>query len=117
MSRKASFTAIPGIPHSGVNSWEFGTLTAMKENIELLMGARGSDNSVKAVVSGQVTVANPATQQMSRVTAETVGYTISGASVPSLADYTKLVVDVQTLANDVAALRGTLNTLINQLKG
>ena len=117
MARKASFTAIPSIPHSGVTSWEFGTLTAMKENIELLMGARGTDHSVRAVVSGQITVSNPPAQQMSRVSAETVGYTISGASVPSLSDYTKLVVDVQTLANDVSALRGTLSTLINQLKG
>jgi hypothetical protein len=36
--------------------------------------------------------------------------------VPSLDDYTKLLVNVQQLANDVATVRNTLNTLIQQLK-
>jgi tRNA threonylcarbamoyladenosine modification (KEOPS) complex Pcc1 subunit len=45
------------------------------------------------------------------------GFTISGVTVPSLDDYNKLAVNVQQLANDVASLRATVNTLINQLKG
>lgn len=116
-TRGPRFTAIPSIPQGGLTDWQFNTMTAMKENIELLIGARGSDRSVRAVVSGQVTVPNPANQTMTRVTATGAGFTIGGATVPSLDDYSKLVSDVQQLANDVANLRATVNTLINQLKG
>jgi len=116
-TRGPRFTAIPSIPQTGLTDWQFNTMNAMKENIELLTGARGADNSVRAVVAGQVTVANPATQTMTRVTAQGAGYTISGVTVPSLDDYGKLVSDVQQLANDVANLRSTVNTLVNQLKG
>jgi len=116
-TRGPRFTAIPSIPQQGLTDWQFNTLNAMKENLELLVGSRGADNSVRAVVSGQVTVSNPAAQTMSRVTATGSGYTLNNVTVPSLDDYTKLVSDVQLLANDVAALRATVNTLINQLKG
>lgn len=116
-TRGPRFTAIPAIPQGGLTDWQFNTMTAMKENIELLTGARGSDDSIRAVVKGQVTVASPAAQNMTRVSAQGTGYTISGATVPSLDDYGKLVSDVQQLANDVASLRATINTLINQLRG
>lgn len=116
-ARGPRFAAIPAIPQGGLTDWQFNTLTAMKENLELLTGVRGTDNSVRAVVKGQVTVANPPTQNMTRVTAQGTGFTIGGATVPSLDDYGKLVSDVQQLANDVANLRATVNTLINQLKG
>lgn len=116
-TRGPRFTAIPSIPQGGLTDWQFNTLTAMKENIELLIGARGSDNSVRAIVGGQVTVANPVAQTMTRVTATGAGFTISGVNVPSADDYFKLVSDVQQLANDVANLRATVNTLVNQLKG
>ena len=111
------FAAIPDIPQSGLSPGQFTTLNALKEDVELLMGARRGSSEARAVLRGDITVANPAAQRMAAVTATTAGYTISGASVPSLADYTKLVTDVQVLATDVAALRGTLNALINQLKG
>lgn len=116
-ARGPRFSSIPSIPQGSLTDWQFNTMTAMKENIELLIGARGADNSVRAVVSGQVSVANPASQTMTRVTAQGAGYTIGGVTVPSLDDYSKLLSDVQQLANDVASLRATVNTLINQLKG
>lgn len=116
-TRGPRFTAIPNIPQGGLNDWQFNTMTAIKENIELLMGARGSDNSVKAIVSGQITVINPEPQVMTRVSAIGSGFTISGVNVPSLDDHNKLLSDVQQLANDVASLRATVNVLINQLKG
>lgn len=115
--RSPRFTSIPSIPQSGLTDWQFNTLNAMKENIELLIGARGSDNSIRAIVTGQIAVTNPAAQTMTRVTAEGTGYTISGVTVPSLDDYVKLISNVQQLANDVANLQTTVNTLINQLKG
>lgn len=116
-TRGPRFTAIPSIPQGGMTDWQFNTLTAMKENIELLVGARGTDNSVQAVTKGQVTVSNAPAATMTNVTAQGTGYTISGVTVPSLEDYGRLVTNVQQLANDVASLRATVNTLINQLRG
>jgi hypothetical protein len=89
----------------------------MKENLELLIGARGSDKSIRALTAGQVTVSNPAPQRMTQITAQGAGFTVSGVNVPSLDDYVKLASNVQQLADDVATLRATVNTLINQLKG
>ena len=116
--RPPRFTAIPAIPQQGLTDWQFQTLNAMKENIELLTGARGVNAaSATAITRGTVNVASAPPQTMQRVTAEGVGFTISGVTVPSLDDYAKLVSDVQQLANDVATLRNTVNALINQLKG
>lgn len=115
--RGPRFTAIPSIPQSGLTDWQFNTMNAMKENLELLIGARGSDTSIRAILSGQVTVSNPPAQTMRQVTAQGAGFTISGVTVPSLDDYSRLLSDVQQLANDVTNLQATVNVLINQLKG
>lgn len=115
MARIPSFSSIPSIPLSGLSSWQYTTMNAMKTNIDLLIGAQGN-GVLRAVTPAKLTVATAPTQTMQRVTAEGVGFTISGVTVPSLDDYTKLVINVQQLANDVAALRTTLNTLIQQLK-
>lgn len=113
----ARFTAIPNIPQSGLNDWQFSTLTAMKENIDLLTGARGEqDSSSRAVTKSSITVDYPPVQRMQRVTADGSGFVVSGVRVPALTDYEKLLIDLQTLANDVAALRNTVNSLIRQLK-
>lgn len=115
MSRLPRFSAIPAIPQQGLTDWQFQTLNAMKENVELLTGVRGT--SASAVIRNTVTVVDAPAQTMQRVTAEGAGFTISGVTVPSLADYNRLVTNVQQVANDVAALRNTVNALINQLKG
>jgi hypothetical protein len=112
------YSAIPDIPAGGLTNWQAQTLAAIKENVELLTGTRGErDGASRAVLKAQVTVANPPAQTMQRVTATGSGFTISGVRVPSLDDYSRLVVDVQQLANDVANLRNTVNSLISQLKG
>jgi len=117
-SRSPRFTAIPNIPQQGLSDWQFNTLNAMKENLELLTGARGTSAiATSAITKGAVTVNNAPAATMQRVTAEGAGYTISGVTVPSLEDYTKLIVNVQQVANDLADLRNTVNALINQLKG
>jgi hypothetical protein len=87
----------------------------MKENIELLTGARGV--SASAITRGSVAVSPAPAQTMQRITAEGAGFTISGVTVPSLDDYVKLATNVQQVANDVATLRNTVNALITQLKG
>lgn len=115
-TRPPRFSAIPNIPQQGLTDWQFVTLNAMKENLDLLTGARGSLTGT-AITKGNITVVDAPAQSMQRVTAEGVGYTISNVTVPSLDDYGKLITNVQQIANDVAALRTTLNTLITQLKG
>lgn len=111
------FTAIPAIPQTGLTDWQFSTMNAMKENLELLIGSRNEkDGASRAITKSTVTVAQAPTQTMQRVTAEAVGFTISGVNVVALSDYEKLLINVQQLANDVAALRNTVNTLIQQLK-
>jgi hypothetical protein len=116
-TRTARFSAIPAVPQSNLNPWEFATLNALKENVEILTGARGDAGaSNRALIHSQVTVNTAPTQNMTQVSAKGTGFTISGVSVPSSEDYIKLVNDVQNLANDVANIRATLNTLIQQLK-
>jgi hypothetical protein len=112
------FTAIPTIPQSGVDYWQSQTFSALKENIELLAGTGTElDGASRAITKGQINVESAPTQNLTRVTASGQGYTISDVTVPSLDDYAKLISDVQTLAGDVANLRGTVNALINQLRG
>jgi len=53
---------------------------------------------------------------MTRVSATGSGFTISGTQVAGLEDFSRLISDVQKLANDVANIRATLNALIQQLK-
>ena len=115
--RTSRFSAIPNIPQSGLTDSQARVISAVKENVELLIGSRGSGNTTRAVLGGQITVANPAVQTMTRITATGAGFTISGVTVPSIDDYNKLVANVQQLANDLANLRETVNTLVNQLIG
>lgn len=119
MTRRAiQFSSIPAVPQQGLNDLQFAVLNAIKENLELLIGARGGDDmSRRAITQAQIGVQPPPTQQMQRVTAQGVGFTISGVNVPSIDDYAKLLSDVQTLANDVANIRETLSVLIQQLRG
>lgn len=117
-SRPPKFTIIPNIPQDGISAWQFATLNAMKENIELLTGTRGDaalPNS--AVTRASVAVSPPPPISMRQVTARGLGYTISGTTIPSIEDYLNLVSDVQLLAGDVSRLRDTLSALIIQLKG
>ena len=99
----ARFVGIPSIPTDNMADWESQVFHAIKENVELLCGTRGeADEASKAVTKGNISVSSMEQQDM-RV--------VSG--IAALAD---LVEAVQTLANDLAEQRDTLNTLIEQLK-
>lgn len=60
-------------------------------------------------------------QKLQQTSAKGTGsvITISGTAyeLANLDDVRKLIVDVQTLAGDVAEMRATLNFLLRQLKG
>ena len=113
----ARFTGIPNLPQVGVDEWQYRILGAMKQNIELLIGTRGEqDLSSRALLTSTVRIQSAPEPSIRSVSAVGSGLTISGAQVPSLADYQALVKDVQLLVNDVAVLRTTVNTLISQLR-
>ena len=114
----ARFTAIPSIPTGNVTEWQSQVMNALKENVELLAGIRGeADRASQAIVKGGLRVSTVANPTFSRVSASPTGYTVSGVNVASVDEFAKLINDVQLLANDVANLRNTVNTLISQLKG
>lgn len=112
------FTSIPSVPTANVSEWQGQIFNALKENVELLTGTRGEkDMASRALTMDLVKVKLVENPSFSRVSATGDGYTISGVNVAALADYAKLISDVQLLANDVYILRATVNALINQLKG
>lgn len=114
----ARFSAIPNPPQTEMSSWQYYMLTALKENVELLIGARGEkDGASRAVTKASVTVTGVPDQTMRQVTAQGAAVNLDGAVVPAMEDYSELIKNVQSLANDVAAVRATLNTLIGQLRG
>lgn len=114
----ARFSAIPNPPQSEMTGWQYYMLNALKENVDLLTGARGEkDGASRAITKAAITTAPVPAQSMRQVTAQGAGVNIEGAVVPALDDYVELLKNVQSLANDVAALRNTLNTLIGQLRG
>lgn len=112
------FSAIPNPPQSDMTGWQYYMLNALKENVDLLTGARGEkDGASRAITKASVTITSVPAQSMRQVTAQGAGVNIEGATVPALDDYVELLKNVQSLANDVASLRDTLNTLIGQLRG
>jgi hypothetical protein len=114
----ARFTSIPSLPQVGVDEWQYRFLTAVKQNVELLIGTRGEqDLSSRALLKSSVRLTSAPEPSLRSLSAVGSGFTISGVQVPSLADYQALVGDVQLLANDVAQLRTAVNTLISQLRG
>ena len=122
MSVANRFTSVPAVPQGGFTDYQTVLIGAVKENIELLTGLRGEADVVsKAITQGQVTVNQMGQQKMQQVTAKGDGstITISGTAydLANLSDVRKLIVDVQTLAGDVAEMRATLNFLIRQMKG
>jgi hypothetical protein len=113
------FSALPPVPQADNKEWQFRFNNAVKQNMELLTGQRGSASDA-ALLKGQLTVNPVAEMNMRQVTATGLGIAVNSAATTAVAvqsDYVKLLVDVQTLANDVANIRATLNSLIEQLKG
>lgn len=111
------FTGLPSLPQVGVEEWQYRFLGAVKQNIELLIGTRGEqDLSSRALLKSSVTITKAPDPSIRTVSAVGSGFTISGAQVPSLADYQSLVRDVQLLTDDVTQLRAAVNTLISQLR-
>lgn len=113
----ARFTGIPSLPQSGLDDAQYRLLSALKENVELLVGSRGErDLASKALTVGSVATVSPPVASITGVSARGSGFTISGQRVPSIDDHNALIRDVQLLISDVATLRTTINALLVELK-
>ena len=122
----ASFAPIPDVPLEGLNLAESALFKALKENVEILAGARVT--GVRAVTNDSVTVVPQDVQQLKRLTAGAFGYVVNypnGATlaaqtgvvgIVSATDYVNLLQDVQNIANDVARIQNVVNSLIGQLQ-
>jgi hypothetical protein len=122
----ASFAPIPDVPLEGLNLAESSLFKALKENVEILTGAR--TNGVRALTSDGVTIQATNNQDHPRVTAGAQGYATSYPNGATLAaqtgaivivnstDYANLVQDVQNVMNDLAKVQNALNSLIGQLR-
>jgi len=109
------YASLPAVPQVGIPEWQFQFLNGVKQNVEILTGQRG-DTGYQSIIAGQVGVQPIGDLNLRQVTATGAGFTISGQDVAALADYSKLIVDVQTLIGDVAYIKDVLNALISQLK-
>ena len=79
----ARFTGIPSLPQVGVEEWQYRVLTAMKQNIELLIGTRGEqDLSSRALLKSSVAITSAPEPSIRSVSAVGSGFTISGAQGP-----------------------------------
>jgi outer membrane murein-binding lipoprotein Lpp len=94
-----SFAALPPVPTSGLTDAEFQLLAAIHQNIGLLTGQNIA--AYKAVVAGQLTLADAPDGQATGVTST---------------DVVALATTVQYLISDVQSLRDTVNILIAQLR-
>lgn len=70
----SSFTAIPEVPIVNTPSWEVQTLSALKENIELLLGIiNKTDLSSQAVLKRSFVLTDPGLPRITALTPVSVG--------------------------------------------
>jgi hypothetical protein len=117
------FQGIPAIPPQQIQQWQYDILSAMKENLEILMGVRGvngTQGTGRAITNDTVGVESADRQVMKQLSARGDFYTLTttGGDIefPQLQDYVKLLNDVQQLAIDVANIQNALNALLKNLK-
>lgn len=109
------YQGIPSIPDGKISDQTLhDILAAMKEDLEIMMGARGEGRSVTNDTLGVVAKDWQVMKQIqSRGDYTTVNTSIQ---VPVLTDYVKLLTDVQQMAVDLATVQLVLNTLIRNMK-
>jgi hypothetical protein len=111
------FQGIPSIPPEKVQQWQYDVLTAMKENLEILLGQRGPGRVTTNDTVG-VEVADRQVMKQLSARGDFYNLTTSGGDIqfPRQEDYVKLLNDVQQLAIDVANIQNALNALLRNMK-
>jgi hypothetical protein len=111
------YQGIPAIPPEQIQQWQYDILSAMKENLEILMGVRGPG---RAITNDAIGVEPTDRQVMKQLSARGDFYNLTTTSgdiqFPRLTDYVKLLNDVQQLAIDVANIQSALNALTSNMK-
>lgn len=129
----AKFTAIPAVPSSGVPDWEVQTLSAIKANIELLLGLiNKSDLSAQAVLKRSFDLTDPGLPRITAITPISVGsvsyITISGYdfiitntgnwnSIPTTLATCGYFEDLEKIKADIANIRTAVESITNKLRG
>jgi len=129
----AKFTAIPAVPSSGVPDWEVQTLSAIKANIELLLGLiNKSDLSAQAVLKRSFDLTDPGLPRITAITPISVGSisytTISGYdfiitntgnwnSIPTTLATCGYFEDLEKIKADFANIRTAVESITNKLRG
>jgi hypothetical protein len=111
------FQGIPSIPSEQIPQWQYDVLSAMKENIEIMLGQRGPG---RVVTNDSVGVEPADRQVMKQLSARGDYYTITTSGgpidVPARGDYVKLLNDMQQLAVDVTNIQNALNALLQNVR-
>tara|TARA_R110000803_G_scaffold48216_2_gene100167 strand:+ start:7993 stop:8328 length:336 start_codon:yes stop_codon:yes gene_type:complete len=107
------FQGIPAIPAEKVEQWQYDVMSALKENVEIMLGQRGPG---RVVTNDSLGVDAAERQTMKQLSARGNYYTINGVEVPTLDDYINLLNDTQQLAIDVSNIQNALNALLANMK-
>lgn len=129
----ASFTAIPEIPIVGVPSWEVQTLSAIKQNIELLLGIiNKTDPTSQAVLKRSFSLTDPGLPRITAITPISVGnissttistenfiITNSGSwnDIPTTLATCGYYEDLEKIKYDIYAIRRAVTIITNALQG
>jgi hypothetical protein len=129
----AKFTAIPAVPSSGVPDWEVQTLSAIKANIELLLGLiNKSDLSSQAVLKRSFDLTDPGLPKITAITPISVGsisstnvggvdfiITNSGSwnSIPTALATCGYFEDLEKIKADIANIRTAVESITSKLGG
>ena len=129
----ARFTALPALPTSGVPDWEQQTLSALKLNIELLLGQiNRNDLSSQVALKKDFSFISPGLPQITAITPVSVGnissVNIAGTdfiitdigswnSIPTTLATCGYFEELVKIQADISNIRVAVETLTNKLRG
>lgn len=129
----ARFTALPALPTSGVPDWEQQTLSALKLNIELLLGQINKNDIVsQAALKKDFSFTSPGLPQITAITPVSVGSissvnvagtdfiitnTGSWNSIPTTLATCGYSEELLRLRGDIANIRVAVESITNKLRG
>ena len=129
----AKFTAMPAVPSSGVPDWEVQTLSAIKSNIELLLGQiNRTDLDTQAVLNKSFDLTTPGLPRLTSITPISLGaissVNVSGTnliitntgswnSIPTTLSTCGYYDDLALIKTDIANIRAAVESLVSKMGG